>query len=198
MATKVLTAREFADFHRKLGRNLGPAAKRGIMSGAARCIPFLVRQTRKAPPANPSGIGTGGAVNTGDFIRRWRAVETSGGARLLNDHPAAKVIELGRRPGSKPPPIAPIAAWVMRRLSGFRPASFGKKVVYPLGPKQYAKIASRYNAARSVAFAIAKSIGKRGLLGRRILTSDFAKQKILEFVRAETIRELTRSMRETR
>lgn len=197
MATRVLNAREYTEYHRKLGRNFRPAALRGVMSGAARCIPYLVQQTRLAPPANPAGKGKGGAVDTGGFIRLWQAQQTPYGARLFNSHPAANVIEKGRKPGSKPPPVAPITAWVMRRLKGFKPAKFGKRVVHPLGPREFKKISSKYNAARSVAFAIARSIGKRGLIGRRILTSEQAKFKIMGFIRAETIRELRRAIRES-
>lgn len=197
MATRVLTAREYIEYHRKLARNFRPAALRGVMSGAARCIPYLVQQTRLAPPANPSGVGKGGAVNTGDFIRRWQAQQTPYGARLFNDHPAANVIEKGRAAGAKPPPVAPITAWVMRKIPGYKPAKFGKRIVHPLGPREFKKIASKYNAARGLAFAIAKAIGRRGLIGRRILTSPQAKFKILQFVRAETIRELRRAIRES-
>ena len=52
----------------------------------------------------------------------------------------AIVVEKGRRAGAKMPPIAPIQFWVMRKL----------KISDP-------------KKARSVAFVIARSIGKRGI-----------------------------------
>lgn len=201
MATIVLKAAEYGHWHRKLAERFRPAAQRGIVSGALRSVQWLVKQTRVAAPANPAGVGSGGAVNTGDFIRRWRMVETRNGARLINDHPAAAVIEWGRRPGSRMPPWRAIMEWARRRLPKFRRLKLtrGRRKAGPLSQAQVRateqRISDSFAELRSAAFLIARAIARRGLIGRRILTSDYAKAKILEFVRKETIRELQRANR---
>ena len=129
------------------GERLKGAMQRGLISGTARCIAILQEATQAAPPANPAGVGEGGAFDTGGFFRRWRS--TVVGERLsswvYNDHPASEVIEDGRRPGARRPPLKVIARWAQRRL----------------GLSQ--------EDARAAAFPIASEIARRGLLGRRIL-----------------------------
>jgi hypothetical protein len=63
-------------------------------------------------------------------------------------------VEYGRRPGTTPPPISIIQAWVERK--GLVEDITGT------GKTAYAKL-SGASAARSLAFAIAKSIAARGL-----------------------------------
>lgn len=116
----VLDSREFAAYHKRLADQLRPTILRGVHSGAARAVGYLVQRTRAAPPANPGGVGSGGAVNTGGFIRRWKAVRLPDGAELVNDSPYAGIVDpdeqYGRRPGSKFPPKAALIAWIKRRL----------------------------------------------------------------------------------
>jgi len=116
----VLNSREFAAYHARLAAEFRPAVLRGVHSGAQRAVGYLVQRTRAAPPANPAGVGQGGAVNTGAFIRRWKAVRLPDGAELVNDSPYAGIVdpdaEYGRRPGSKFPPKAELIAWIKRRL----------------------------------------------------------------------------------
>lgn len=66
-------------------------------------------------------------------------------AMLINDAPHAAVIEHGRRPGAKPPPLAPIVRWVERKLGIPAPASL--------------------RVARSVQMAIAR----RGMKPRKVM-----------------------------
>lgn len=148
-----------------------PAAMRGVLEGAHRGRVLMLERTRSAPPANPAGVGTGGAVNTGDFLRRWKAESTKRGARIFNVHPAAGVIEHGRRPG-KHVPIQPLIEWARRRLG--------------LDEKE----------ARAAAFAISASIKARGLIGRKILTAPEAEAEIermaIEEIDRALMAELTR------
>lgn len=58
-------------------------------------------------------------VDLGTYKRGFRVVMASGparGAQLRNDTPYAAVIEYGRRPNRPGPPLAPIRAWVERKL----------------------------------------------------------------------------------
>ena len=116
----VLSSKEFAAYHARLAAQLRPTIIRGVHSGAARAVGFLVARTRAAPPANPGGVGSGGAVNTGGFIRRWKSVRLPDGAELVNDSPYAGIVDpdaqYGRRPGSKFPPKEALIAWIKRRL----------------------------------------------------------------------------------
>lgn len=57
-----------------------------------------------------------GAVDQGQFRLAWNARSRPDGAELRNDAPYAAVIERGRRPGRPGPPLAPILAWVNRKL----------------------------------------------------------------------------------
>lgn len=122
----VLSSKEFAAYHKRLADQLRPTIIRGVHSGAARAVGYLVQRTRAAPPANPGGVGTGGAVNTGGFIRRWKSVRLPDGAELVNDSPYAGIVDpdaqYGRRPGSKFPPKDALIAWIKRRLLARPPA----------------------------------------------------------------------------
>lgn len=170
----VLSSKEFAAYHARLAAQLRPTIIRGVHSGAARAVGFLVQRTRAAPPANPGGVGSGGAVNTGGFIRRWKSVRLPDGAELVNDSPYAGIVDpdaqYGRRPGSKFPPKDALIAWIKRRLS----------VSQAVAERLY--------------FPIARAIARRGLLGRRILHDPEAKRAILDYVRADVRRELDKEL----
>ena len=182
MTTLRVNSKQFARYHKRLAREFKPTLLRGIRAGAARCIPYLVQRTRKAPPANPAGIGRGGAVNTGEFIRAWRWITLPNGARLLNDRPYGPVIEKGRRRRSKPPPVAAIGAWMRRRLKVRMSTAKGKA-----GDARRAAFWQR-------AWAISRAIGRRGLLPRLILTAYYAQKKIAAMVHQEVVAELNREM----
>ena len=136
-------AKQWAAFQRRLGKAFTPAALKGIRAGGLRCIPLLHRSTETAPPASTGG-GTG-AVDTGDYKRRWRTSPLPNGVEVFNDAPEAGVIELGRRPGSRPPPSSVLQPWVRRKLG--------------LSDAQ----------AKGVAFVVARAIGRRGLRARRVM-----------------------------
>lgn len=161
-----MNAREFAKYHARLADRLRPTLMRGLRAGAARAIPYLVEQTRLAPPANPAGIGTGGAVNTGNLANGWRAKDIAEGAVLINIRSYSPVVDGGRRAGAKMPPKSAIVPWLMRRLG--------------LSRKE----------AEARWFLVARAIQRRGLLPRQILTSPHAQEQILHLVHAEMVHEL--------
>ena len=111
-------------------------------------------------------------MNTGNFIGRWKSevLPRQSAVYIYNTAPYAGVIEYGRRPGARPPPTKAIARWAQR------------------------KFGIPYKEARGIAFMIARSIGRRGLVGRRILTSEAMRLKLedmfLEEIAAELMAEL--------
>lgn len=131
--------------YKALGPGLVAAAVRGVRRGGFRAVSMLQQFTGQAPPANPSGVGQGGAVNTGAYKRAWKMEPLPDGARVHNASPYAGVVEYGRRPG-RFPPLLEVERWARRRLG--------------LSPKE----------ARRAAFPIARAIASRGLLPRLVLT----------------------------
>ncbi len=156
---------EFARLLERVAATEAPAAlHRGVVSGAMRSIPILQQRTREASPANPSGVGSGGAFNYGDYLRAWKSVPTADGARVFNDRPYAAIIELGRRAGARRPPAEAIAHWAQRRLGVSK------------------------DEARRLAFQVSRAIGQRGLAPRLVLSN--ALPDIGDAVREEIVREL--------
>ena len=154
---------------RALGTRSIEAAKRAALVTAYRAQAATIRATGQASPANPSGLGTGGAVNTGHYKRSWKVEALPDGARLYNDAPYAAVIEYGRRPGARHPPLAAIRDWAMRRLG--------------LSQEQ----------AQRAAFPIARAIAKRGLLPRQVLTQQLP--AITEWLREAVETELAKELK---
>lgn len=168
MAVLRVNSAQFAAYHVRLAARFMPTILRGVNAGAARAVSYLVDRTRTAIAANPAGIGTGGAVNTGAYLRQWKVIRTPNGAVIVNASSYAAIIEYGRRPGSKLPPKAAVIAWARRRLH-----------------------LSAEDAARRW-YPIARAIARRGLVGRKIMTADEAQKRIGEIVLEETIHELER------
>lgn len=142
---------ELGGAYLKLGSRLKDAVMRGAKRGAMRAVKTLQTATSKAPPVNPSGIGSGGAVNTAFFKRAWKWEEVPDGARVYNAAAYAGIVEYGRRAGSRFPPLDTIEAWARRRLG--------------LSKKE----------AKAAAFPIARAIARRGLKGRKILSASLPK-----------------------
>jgi hypothetical protein len=136
--------KQFVEQTKRMAEELIPTAVEGAYLAALRGVGIMQRRTREAPPANPAGKGSGGAVNLGDLLRGWKAEQLSDGARVYNIMGHAPVVEHGRRANKKPPPSDVIARWLQRRLG------------------------MSEDEARSIAFPVARAIGKRGLKGRKI------------------------------
>ncbi len=101
-----------------------------------------------------------GVVDRRTYIQRFKAIRTREGTELRNDAPHAAVVEHGRRPGARRPPLGPIVDWVRRKL--------GKT-----GP-----------AGRALAFQIARAIGRRGLPAHHIFSRHLV-PKLRAWYRAE-------------
>lgn len=165
-----ISANDIAPRFRALGLRFKAAAFRGTMRAAQLARRTLVKATRTARPANPSGIGRGGAVNNGEYLAAWTVQRTEYGARVYNAAKYASIIEYGRRPG-KMPPSRLLIPWVMRKLHV--PA---KK-------------------AAGIAFVIARAIGRRGLIGRNVMGGSLSEIELNFYaeVQKELERELTRA-----
>jgi hypothetical protein len=159
---------DFGPSYRRLGAEFGAAGRRGALKGAMRAVGTLQRATSKAPPANPSGKGKGGAVNTGAYKRGWKWAKEPDGASVYNAMAYASIIENGRRKNSRRPPLDVIARWAQRKL--------GLSV----------------REARRAAFPIARAIAKRGLIARQVMGSSVL--KIEEDFLIEVIKELDKAL----
>lgn len=167
------TLPEIGQLIEKLGDHAPLAIQKAAVSLSMRALAIVQDVVRNAPPANPGGKGSGGAVNTGRYLAAWEAAPAQQGQSFgvliqvpNSKAPYAAVIEYGRTPGSKPPPVEPIARWAQRRLR------------------------LPYEQARGIAFAIARSIGRRGLKGRKILTGENTRSRLRYAMRQELLREL--------
>lgn len=152
MATRAapIKLNELAPLLRKLGA-AGPAAlKRGLLSGALRGVVEMQRRGDQA-----------GVFDRGGFRRSWQALPTERGATLRNNAPYAGVVEEGRRPGSRMPPLRVVQRWAARKLA--------------LTPKE----------AKAAAFPIALAIARRGIKGKHLL--DAALPALVQLVRAECV-----------
>lgn len=159
-----LTLEQWRRYHEAMPRRFREAALKGARSAGLRVVHLMVERTGTARPASPNG--TAGAVDTGGFKMRWRMFEIDGGARVLNEHPAAAVIDGGRRAGAKMPPIEPIARWAQRKL--------GKS----------------YEEALAMAPNIARAIKLRGLWPRQILSGSEAQAQIEAILEQEVMASL--------
>ena len=83
----------------------------------------------------------------------------------------ADVIEYGRRPGARQPPVGPIIEWM--NIKGIRPRSKdGGFIKLPESAE------ARANLQRSIAWSISRSIGKKGIVGIKYYTE--ALETVLE------------------
>lgn len=106
MPVAPISHRDLAPLVRRLGAD-GPAAlRRGVLSGALRCVGIMQVRGDAA-----------GVFDRGRFRQSWAAWATTNGARLLNTAPYAPIIEEGRRPGARMPPPAVIERWAKRKLA---------------------------------------------------------------------------------
>lgn len=143
----------FARTARSFATAFIPAVKRGLVSGAARCIPIMHDAVRAAR-----------AVNTGLYLMSWQSSALNDGAHVYSVSPYAGVIENGRRPNSRMPPVQAIARWLQRARGMSR------------------------KEAESVAWGVAKSIAKKGTTGRKVMAG--ALPRMIAAVEEEVLREL--------
>ena len=90
---------------------------------------------------------------TGAYRTSWEVQRTKTGAKLVNLAPYAKVIEWGRRPGAKAPPVEVIREWVRQKL-------------VPAG-----KVDDNEAEIKSAAFLIGRAIKRRGIPAKLVLAT---------------------------
>lgn len=90
-------------------------------------------------------------VDRGEYIRSFKTAHLEDAVVFYNDTKYAGVLEAGRRPGRKAPPVAALTAWVLRKgLAGNAPGS-----VTGVGD-------DKVKTAKAIAFAISKKMAKQG------------------------------------
>jgi hypothetical protein len=135
----------------------------------------------------------------GSYARSWFALSIADGGRLYSKSPYASVIDGGRRPG-KFPPIQPIIGWVHRkglavgsssltatiasRQKKFREFLYSTMTKAQLrkADKKIAKF-SEAGAERSIAFAIAMAIKKRGIPAKNVFAR--ASKRLIALIETE-------------
>jgi len=115
---------------------------------------LLKRYKAKVPRAS------GRLAKTATFRVRPPAAGGSGFELIFEMQPYWDVIEYGRRPNLTPPPVEPIKQWI-RQKGKFSIRNFIK------GNK---RMKVNKNDIDTIAFLIARSIGKRGTVAKRTLT----------------------------
>lgn len=132
---RVISLKDAPAWVATLAPRMNAAAKRGAMSAAIRGVGII--QSEIIPKLSPL------PVDRGIWRAAWRAEKLADGAAILNDAPHAGFIENGVRAGAVKPGRAMIdalAEWVRRK-----------------------GLASSSTEARGIAFAIARSMQKRGI-----------------------------------
>lgn len=130
---KTFSLKQFTSRLAHIAKTMRPTLLRGAMAGATKSLDTLKLATV-----------THGAYASGDFLRGWRARQSSDGVYVGNISPHSFWVENGRRPG-RFPPIIVIQRWVEMKLQ-------------VAGPE-----------ARRAAFLIARQIARAGTKGRFIL-----------------------------
>ena len=138
------------------------AAKRGLVSGAQRCIPILQQRAEDAPPASPHGGK--GAFNTGAYKASFKSASTANGARVWNTQPYAAVIDDGRR-------ASPVSAEGRKQLAKWAMRKLGVSA----------------SEAKGVAFLVARKLAKTPLAARKVVSGsvDILAKIVLEEVEHE-------------
>lgn len=105
-------------------------------------------------------------VDRGVYRRSFEAYDLPNGAVLLNSAGYAGIIEEGRRPGRRPP-VRAIELWVRRKFRlRFKEARFQRRVSRAVGERLGPRVEAQI---RSMAFLIARAIGRRGLKGHHVM-----------------------------
>lgn len=130
-------------------------------------------------------------VDRGTYKRSWKFEGIPGGAVAYNFSPHAPIVELGRRPGARMPPLDVILDWVRRKHIG---QQIHGPVQQQYGPHQKGA-RRRSDRARAVeaqqrwiALQIARKIKARGLPAHHILK--LASDKLVELIGEELAKEL--------
>lgn len=171
MATIEVRFDGLGSFLARLGVQAEVAVNKGLLSAANRARAILVSESDRKR-----------VTNTGNFRRAWKSdrvvevdpgtTETRRGVHVWNAAPYSGVVEEGRRPGARMPPLEPIARWAQR------------------------KFRIPYSRARGLSFAIARKIAREGIPGRFVLRD--ATRQLENTLREEVRRELESALRRGR
>jgi len=182
--------RELNTQERKVYQDLVRTCRRAAEYGRTRAIHHAARE----------GIKPHRGGNGEDYASSFEVAPTRDGAVLGNKSKHARFVELGRRPG-RPPPVTVILLWmfergIIKRLPSFKakvrvdPAIKGKARRIAIGEAKEAEsrrrltMREKYIAeARGRAYAIARSIGRKGMRGRFPVGKSLA--DIKRFIRSE-------------
>jgi hypothetical protein len=157
---------EYAEQLRKDGRLVGEAVeviRRTVKLHGPRLVQAEIQSVTPHQP-----------VDRATYKRSFRFDDIPGGAVMYNFAPHASIVELGRRPGGRMPPLSVIEDWVRRKGIGLRS-----------GPaKKGSKFQRRTEAElRGIAFVIARQIRSRGLPAHHIIR--LASQKLEKVIGQE-------------
>lgn len=154
--------RDLAGYIGKMPKERHAAAVKHVRRTLKQRGRVIVREEINATPKIP--------VDRGEYLRSWQVVDIPDGVRIFSTSPYARVIERGRRPGFWSN-IQALIGWVQRHgmqrwnsNPGMRARVTGKD----------AQLAN----ARSIAFAIAAAIKRRGLPARHVF--ERASKRIIE------------------
>lgn len=145
-----MTIDEAPAWMRRLGGERRRAAERGLLSAAQRLVQAIVAEVIPREPRVP--------VDRGIYRAGWRAEQSAGGALVVNRTPHAEFIEDGVRAENVKvgrEMIDALADWVHRHGLD---RSRGRD-----GKGRY--VAAAESDARSIAWAIAQSMRRRGIFG---------------------------------
>jgi hypothetical protein len=161
-----------------VGKEVRAAASRGLLAAAHRTVAHIVGSIIPSLPHPP--------VDRDIYRAAWRAKKDGDGAVVENLAPHAGFIEYGVRAGSVKQGRAMIDAlteWVKRKGIG------GRTVTSAGGKTRHVKASDA--EARGIAWAIAKSMQKRGIFGPKGLrVLEKAGKMIPTFIDQEVAREM--------
>ncbi len=173
---RIVGAKELQSNLRNLGSQCLAAALRGL---ARACVDIL--NDAKQRLTDGGQRATNLLFNSGKV---QRSQEADNAYEILFDTEYAEFVEFGRRPG-KQPPVDQIKAWIDKRHI---------LDTYSIKTHKQTKRGSDYEKRRDgLAFAIARSIGKKGTKAHPFLhpALEANKEKILPYIKDE-IKKLTR------
>ena len=175
MATRVMTLDHLAKQFRSLGARYMPTVMKGAASAGERARAYLVQESQRKK-----------IVDRGGYVRGWKSLVQTNKLEIYNQAPYSAVIELGRRPGSRPPPSHVLIPWVRRHIT--------IEKTFKSGARKGQKVRTKppMDKATSIAFLIARAIGRRGQPGKYVLTD--ARRHIERFILLEVRDALQRAM----
>lgn len=177
--------RDLAGYIDKMPKERHAAAVKHVRRTLKQRGRVIVREEINATPKIP--------VDCGEYLRSWQVVDIPDGVRIFSTSPYASIIERGRRPGFWSN-IQALIGWVHRHglvnqsslasTVSKRQGKFDNFLVSSMSDAKrraaHKKIAkfSLEGAERSIAFAIAAAIKRRGLPAKHVF--ERASKRIIE------------------